>query len=341
MGKIFASLVLSFFVIFLINLIWALTNLYYFVVDGFQTLFVATTFVENVYFSVYLKWILLLDFSCLISVLIFMATRKNYKTDSKLHNLTYSHIKDPKICVTMHTYNEEQVIEKTVKDFVKQDYVEKVIVIDNHSTDRTVELARESGATVITKTSNKGYAHSWCLGLREALKTDANIIVITDADGTYNGYDIKKMIPYLDNCDMVIGTRMTQVLSEKANQNDTFLVWGNLFIATFFQLKYFNLRHFGVAPLSDVGCSYRCIRRESLEKIIGDFTKRNSDELEKGITDFTITLFTTKSAIENDLRVIEVPITFKERLGISKGVGKGKNTAITSGLQMLYFLLFY
>ena len=99
--------------------------------------------------------------------------------------------------------------------------------------------------------------------------------------------DIKKMIPYLDNCDMVIGTRMTQVLSEKANQNDTFLVWGNLFIARFFQLKYFNLRHFGVAPLTDVGCSYRCIRRESLEKIIGDFTKRNSDELEKGITDFS------------------------------------------------------
>ena len=341
MGKIFASLVLSFFVIFLINLIWALTNLYYFVVDGFQTLFVATTFVENVYFSTYLKWILLLDFIYVISVLIFMATRKNYKTDSKLHNLTYSHIKDPKICVTMHTYNEEQVIEKTVKDFVKQDYVEKVIVIDNHSTDRTVEQAREAGATVITKASNKGYAHSWYVGLREALKTDASIIVITDGDGTYNGYDIKKMIPYLDNCDMVIGTRMTQVLSEKTNQNDTFLVWGNLFLAAFFQFKFFNLRHLGVTPLSDVGCSYRCVRRESLEKIISNFTKQNSDEFVKGINDITITLFTTKSAIENDQRVIEIPITFKERIGVSKSGVTHKNKAIKYGLQMLYFLLFY
>ena len=241
----------------------------------------------------------------------------------------------------MHTYNEEPVIEKTVKDFVKQDYVEKVIVIDNHSTDRTVEQAREAGATVITKASNKGYAHSWHVGLREALKTDASIIVITDGDGTYNGYDIKKMIPYLDNCDMVIGTRMTQVLSEKTNQNDTFLVWGNLFLAAFFQFKFFNLRHLGVTPLSDVGCSYRCVRRESLEKIISDFTKQNSDEFVKGINDITITLFTTKSAIENDQRVIEIPITFKERIGISKSGVTHKNKAIKYGLQMLYFLLFY
>ena len=341
MGKIFATLVLSFFTIFLINLIWVLTNVYYFATDGFQTLFVATTLVENVYFSIYLKWILLLDFSYLISVLIFMATRKNYKTDSKLHNLAYDPIKNPKICVTMHTYNEEQVIKKTVKDFVKQDNVEKVIVIDNHSTDRTVEQAEEAGATVITKTSNKGYAHSWYVGLREALKTDADIIVITDGDGTYNGYDIKKMVPYLDNCDMVIGTRMTQVLSEKTNQNDTFLVWGNLFLATLFQLKYFNLRHLGVAPLSDVGCSYRCVRREALEKVIDNFTKQNSDELAKGINDITITLFTTKTVIENDLRVIETPITFKERKGMSKSGVTHKNKAIRYGLQLLYFLLFY
>ena len=37
------------------------------------------------------------------------------------------------------------------------------------------------------------------------MKTDANIIVRTDGDGTYNGYDMTKMIPYLDNCDMVVG----------------------------------------------------------------------------------------------------------------------------------------
>ena len=111
--------------------------------------------------------------------------------------------------------------------------------------------------------------------------------------------------------------------------------------ATLFQLKYFNLRHLGVAPLSDVGCSYRCVRREALEKVIDNFTKQNSDELAKGINDITITLFTTKTVIENDLRVIETPITFKERKGMSKSGVTHKNKAIRYGLQLLYFLLFY
>ena len=335
MGKIFASLVLSFFVIFLINLIWALTNLYYFVVDGFQTLFVATTFVENVYFSTYLKWILLLDFIYVISVLIFMATRKNYKTDSKLHNLTYSHIKDPKICVTMHTYNEEQVIEKTVKDFVKQDYVEKVIVlvisdykrqknvnniivIDNHSSDKTVEIARSCGVQVVTKDSNMGFAHSCVVGMKEALKTDSNIVVFTECDGTFSGIDIEKMTPYLANCDMVIGTRQIQVLTEKGNQNSILYVWGNYFLAKLMQLKYFSLLHLSVVELTDVGCMHRCIKKDMLEKIIDKFTRTNSDEVIIGNKSGLFAILMTMIGIENNFRIVEIPITFKKRLGISK-----------------------
>jgi len=90
-------MILSFFIIFLVNLVWFLLNLYYFTVDGFQALFVATTFVENVYFSIYLKWILLLDFCYWIFVIIFVLTRKNYKTDSKLHHLVYDPIENKQI----------------------------------------------------------------------------------------------------------------------------------------------------------------------------------------------------------------------------------------------------
>ena len=148
-----------------------------------------------------------------------------------------------------------------------------------------------------------------------------------------------KMIPYLDNCDMVVGSRLTQVLSEQTNQNDTFLVWGNKFLGAFFQLKYFNSRHLGVAQLTDVGCSYRCMRRESLEKIIGDFTKNDSEEFADEVDSITVALFTTQCAIENDLRIVEVPITFKERKGTSKSGVTQKDKALRYGLQFIKFIL--
>ena len=340
MKKLFFILVSTFTALFIVNISWIIINIFYWSTVGIQEVLSSNTLFDDIYYSSYFKWIICVDVLWCILFLIFVKQRKGYKSDLS-HYLNHYPLSSKKICITMHTYNEEQVIEKTVKDFVKQDYVEKVIVIDNHSTDRTVELSQKAGATVITKTSNKGYAHSWYTGLKEALKTDANIIVITDGDGTYNGYDISKMIPYLDNCDMVVGSRMAQVLCEKTNQNDTFLVWGNKFLGMLFQLKYFNSRHLGVTQLTDIGCSYRCIRRESLEKIIGDFTKRDSDEFIDGINDITVTIFTTQSAIENNLRVIEIPITFKERKGISKSGVTQKDKATKYGLQFIQFILFY
>ena len=339
MGKIFAILVLSFFAIFLINLIWVLTNLYYFAIDGFQNLFVATTFVENVYFSIYLKWILLLDFSYLISVLIFMLTRKNYKTDSELHHLVYNPIKDPKICIIIPTYNEEKNIELVISDYKKQKNVNNIIVIDNHSSDKTVEIARSCGVQVVTKDSNMGFAHSCVVGMKEALKTDSNIVVFTECDGTFSGIDIEKMTPYLANCDMVIGTRQIQVLTEKGNQNSILYVWGNYFLAKLMQLKYFSLLHLSVVELTDVGCMHRCIKKDMLEKIIDKFTRTNSDEVIIGNKSGLFAILMTMIGIENNFRIVEIPITFKKRLGISKTQADKKINALRYGLDFFWCIL--
>ena len=338
MKKFFFILVSTFVVLFVINITWIIANLFFWSISGIDVVLSEKSLFEDIYFSTYFIWIIWADVAWWIMFIVFAKQRKGYKSDSE-HYLIHNPLNTKKICVTMSAYNEEEIIKDTVTDFIKQPNVERVIVIDNHSTDRTVEIAESVGAKVITKKSNKGYAHSWYTGLKETLKTDADIIVITDADGTYSGYDIAKMIPYLDNCDMVVGSRMTQVLSEQTNQNDTFLVWGNKFLGAFFQLKYFNSRHLGVAQLTDVGCSYRCIRRESLEKIIGDFTKNDSEEFVDGVDNITITLFTTQSAIENNLRVVEIPVTFKERKGVSKSGVTQKDKALKYGLQFIKFIL--
>ena len=97
MGLIYALIVLSFFALIVINVGWAITNLYFFIVEGVQTLMVGSTFAENIYFSTYLKWILLLDAIWISSTLIFIFRRTFYKTDPKLHYLSSNLISEPEI----------------------------------------------------------------------------------------------------------------------------------------------------------------------------------------------------------------------------------------------------
>jgi len=181
-----------------------------------------------------------------------------------------------------------------------------------------------------------GFAHSLVVGMIESLKTNCNIIVLVEAEGTCNAYDLDRMIPYLDNCEMVVGTRQLQVLSEKGNQIKMVYVWGNFILAKLIQIKFFSLLHMGVVNLTDVGCIYRAIKKESLEKIIHEFTKPDSDEVIPG-EEFT--LFMTIKALRNNLRIVEIPISFKKRIGISKTHSDKKFRAIIIGFKFLWFIL--
>ena len=254
----------------------------------------------------------------LLTALFFMLKRKHYKTDSKLHYLSYVAIKDPKTCVIIPIYNEEVNVERVVKDYIQQKNVECVIVIDNNSSDKTVEIARSCGAITITMDSNKGFAHSCVVNLKELLKTNANIIAFTKCDGTFSACDLEKMVPYLDNSRMVIGTRQVQVLTQKGNQDSMFYEWGNFLFAKLIQIKYFSLLHLGIVQLTDVGCMHRCIRRDALEKIIDEFVYSGSDRVKITANSGLFAIFMTTIGIENNLKIVEVLVTFKKHIGISK-----------------------
>ena len=174
------------------------------------------------------------------------------------------------------------------------------------------------------------------MGLNEALKTNANIIGATESDGTFNAYDLEKMYPYLNNCDMVIGSRQNQVISEKGNQNSGFYVWANFFLAKLIQIKYLSLKHMGIVNLTDVGCVYRLMKRDSLEKIVEKLTYQGSD---KPIGGVGIGLYLTMTGVENDLKIIEIPVTFKRRIGKSKITGVSTRKTIRVGLNFLWLIL--
>ena len=336
MKVLYFILSISFGVLLLANFVWVIFNIYMFLVSGIESIITGQTLIENIYYSVFLRWLILADIVWLIIGLGYVLKRKSYKTDSNLHYLQNSPIKERQICVIMPTFNEEATIKQVVEDFQRQNFVNNVVVIDNKSTDDTVKIAKDCGAKVIEKIENKGYSHSLVLGLKEALKTDANIIAITESDGTFNGYDLEKMVPYLNNCDMVIGSRQNQVISEKGNQNSGFFVWANFLLAKLIQIKYLSLDHMGIINLTDVGCIYRVIKRDALEKIISKLTYPGSDRPVGGIG---IGLYITMLGIEEDLKIIEIPVTFKRRIGKSKLTGIGKKKTIKIGLQFLWLIL--
>lgn len=123
-----------------------------------------------------------------------------------------------KLIIQIPCYNEEQTLAATVADLPRQiegiDQVE-LLVIDDGSDDRTVEVAREAGVDhIIQNKRNLGLARAFQTGLDACLRLGADIIVNTDGDNQYRGQDIPRLIaPILrGEADMVIGDRQTETI---------------------------------------------------------------------------------------------------------------------------------
>jgi glycosyltransferase involved in cell wall biosynthesis len=118
-----------------------------------------------------------------------------------------------KLIIQIPCFNEEATLPATIADLPRRlDGIDEVelLVIDDGSTDRTVEVAREQGVEHIVRlTNNKGLAAGFQAGLDACLKLGADVIVNTDADNQYSGADVGKLVaPILaGSADMVVGDR--------------------------------------------------------------------------------------------------------------------------------------
>ena len=124
-----------------------------------------------------------------------------------------------KLIVQIPCYNEEHTLPATYHDIPKEiegiDKVE-VMIIDDGSTDRTIEVAKELGVDhIIINKNNRGLARTFRTGINECLHRDADIVVNTDGDNQYAGWDIPKLIqPILEGkADVVVGDRKTSKIA--------------------------------------------------------------------------------------------------------------------------------
>jgi hypothetical protein len=227
--------------------------------------------------------------------------------------------------VVLTAYDDAPSIGTAVDEFRALPSVDEIVVVDNNSRDQTGAVAEAHGATVIKETE-QGYGYACTSGLRYMLDhSKSNIIALCEGDMTFFADDLEKMVPYLSDCDLVLGSRTTRTLTRAGSQMDWFMTWGNLFLAFLIRLRYWDTTFVGRVGLTDVGCTYRVIRRDALSRIVS--------QLKVGGQYFSPHMILV--ALRNGLSVVEVPIRFRERIGVSKGAGGSRSRAVRIGFEMM------
>ncbi len=234
-----------------------------------------------------------------------------------------------RVVVAITAYNDAEATAQAVRDYRRQPGVIRVLVIDNNSTDRTVELARDAGAVVIHE-EQQGYGYACIRGLSEALKVlEADVVVLTEGDGTFVADDTAKFLAYMDHADLVVGNRTVRGLVAPDSQMDHFFTWGNMAVAMLLRLRFWDEQFLGPAGLSDVGCTFRAIQRRALERILPD--------LIVGGNHFSPHMLLV--AFAHSISVVEIPIRFRRRVGESKGASRSFLKGLEVGLAMIWHIM--
>jgi hypothetical protein len=235
-------------------------------------------------------------------------------------------VRDRRVVVALTAYNDAESIGPAVEDFIAHPTVRSVIVVDNNSRDNTAENARSAGAQVVIE-PKPGYGRCVYRCFEEALAVeDVELIVLCEGDLTFRAADLEKLLAYIDHAHIVNGTRIAEQLRDYSTQLSTFMYYGNFFVG-----KLLELKHLGRGTFTDVGTTYKLIRRNSLKRLMPILNPAVNLEFNAHFLD---------TALGAGERVVECPITFHARVGVSKGGNVNNIRALRVGLRMMTGLCF-
>ena len=221
-----------------------------------------------------------------------------------------------RISIIIPAYNEESSI-GLVLDALPQEKLHEIIVVDNGSTDATARVAQEHGARVV-KEPRKGYGSACLKGIDELDAPD--IVVFIDGDFSDFPEEIVLLIGPIETGekDFVLGSRMILPKSQSALLPQA--RYGN-------RLAVFLIKLFFKHEFTDLG-PFRAIRYSSLMSIgMKDM-------------DFGWTVEMQIKAVRNGLRIREVPVNYRKRIGISKITGTVLGT-FRAGIKIIYTIFKY
>ena len=224
-----------------------------------------------------------------------------------------------RIVLIIPAHNEEDSIGKVLQEVPAS--VSEILVVDNASEDRTAEIARAHGATVLSE-ARKGYGYACLKGLDYLSKTSSTPDIVVFMDGDYSDYpeELPKLTAPIEKgeVDFVIGARR-KALREKGSMTPQ-QVFGN-WLATFLMRLLFGARFTDLGP-------FRAIRYDALQRL--------------GMEDKTYgwTVEMQLKALRHKLQYTEVPVRYKKRIGVSKVSGTVKGS-IFAGIKILGWIFKY
>ena len=223
------------------------------------------------------------------------------------------------IKVIIPAFNEEDSIGLVIKEI--PDIVSEIIVVSNGSTDRTEEVARDSGATVLRE-ERKGYGYACLAGMDYIARQDIKPEIVVFLDGDYSDYpeELTKIVePILKNdIDLVIGAR-DKNLRESGSMTIP-QIFGN-WLATILMKLFFG------AKFTDLG-PFRAIKYDKLLNL----------QMQDKTYGWTVEM--QLKALRKSYSYTEVPVKYKKRIGVSKVSGTIKG-AIFAGVKILSWIFKY
>lgn len=230
--------------------------------------------------------------------------------------------KSKKVSVVFGTYNEADSIRAEIDAYFATGFVDEVIAVDNNAKGNTKEEIAKTKAIRVVE-NKQGYGYAYMRALSEAT---GDLIFMTEVDGTFKPSDLHKFLLYSDEFPVVFGTRTSRAA-----------IWSGAFMpfpvrfANWLWAKIIEVLYNGPV-LTDVGCTCKLLNRESLEKIKKYFPESPGD----GTFSPEIMIW----LVRLEKKIIEIPVIYKERVGVSGYTGSTVRAAIL-GFKMLPLMFKY
>jgi len=225
-----------------------------------------------------------------------------------------------RVAVVFPTYNEKDSIRRACLDVAQVGLADEVVVVNNNAAAGTSDEIAGTGAREIFE-PKQGYGHALLAGMDA---TDAEIVVLCEPDGTFSAHDIAKFLAYSEDRPVVFGTRTASGFIWAGANMGWFLRWGNWAVAKMAEVL------FNTTLLTDMGCTYRLLRRDALDLLRPHLTIGGSHFGPQILLE----------TIAHKIPFVEIPVNYLERVGESSVTGDFVKTW-KLGWRMIFLVLEY